>query len=71
MKPAILLLSMLLAVTGLATSRRADAADASATDAMKGRMALRAPSQFAAIADPANRAIALFEEAGKVIRSPR
>jgi hypothetical protein len=71
MKRAILLLSIALAVTNLATSRSAHAADATATDAIKSHATLRAPAEFAAIADPGNRAIALFEEAGKVIRSPR
>jgi hypothetical protein len=32
---------------------------------------LRAPADFAAIADPAARSAAIFQEAGKVIQSPR
>ena len=32
---------------------------------------LRAPSAFASIADPAQRSMALFEEAGKVFQHPR
>lgn len=71
MKRAILLLSMTLAVTNLATSRYAGAADATAAGAIKSHVPLRAPAEFATIAAPADRAVALFEEAGKVIQGPR
>jgi hypothetical protein len=71
MKRASALVSMTLAVTSLATSRCLDAADATISGAARDRATLRVPSDFAAIAEPANRAIALFEEAGKVIQSPR
>jgi hypothetical protein len=71
MRRAMLLLSVTLAVPSLAMSRYADAADPTATSAIKSHLPLRAPAEFAAIADPRDRAIALFEEAGKVIQSPR
>lgn len=58
---------MLVMIVLLATAVAAAAASGMAQD----RRALRPASDFTGIADPAQRSVALFEEAGKVLLHPR
>lgn len=63
------LLGLCGAAAGLALSGRADGQTRALPAAAPGT--LRPASAFAGIADPRERSVALFQEAGKVLQSPR